>query len=152
MKKILLIALSLSLCMLFGCGKKGKPEKTEPEKEPEIVRTVTFINRVENTDVWILPQTKENLDTTLWGKATAGKVAKDEERAVGLTAPGDGDKYIFRMIDEDEMYYEANGLILPDGCRVEIKHGEDGPMSYIITVTDENGENAVTYDVFAAHL
>ena len=92
--------------------------------ETAIAKTVTFINEIEDADVWILSDTKENRGTSLWGSATAGGVKVGERREAPLCEPGDDGRYIFRMIDTDGLYYSADGILLKDGWTIEI-NGED---------------------------
>ena len=112
--------------------------------------TVTFINSVHDADVWILPQTPENLKTTVWGTATLSKTKTGESRQAPLCEPGEDGQYIFRMIDTNHCFYSANGLILEAGWSMEIK-GED-LYSLTIEVSDENGEIINTCEVFARRL
>ena len=112
--------------------------------------TVTFVNGVRDADVWILPETAENLKTTLWGTATAAKVATGERRETPLCAPGDDGLYILRMIDTDHFYYSANGITLQPGWTLEIKGAELHHIT--LEVTDENGVLNNSYKVFAARL
>ena len=48
--------------LLMSCN-QGKGSEAEGENMIE----VTFVNEVEDADIWILPQTEENLKTTVWG-------------------------------------------------------------------------------------
>ena len=116
----------------------------------KIVGNVTFINEVNDADVWILPQTEENLKTTVWGTATVSQVKTGESRKTPLCEPSEDGLYIFRMIDTDHFYYSANGLTIEAGWTVKIK-GED-LHSITIEVTDENGTLQKTYEVFVARL
>lgn len=113
-------------------------------------RTVTVINGIKEADIWILPKTEENLKTTLWGKAVAGKVKENESRQAILSKPGDDGLYIFRMIDNDHMYYSAEDLILEAGWTLEIK----GELmdNVIIEVTDKDGAVKATYEVSTTRL
>ena len=45
---------------------------------------VTFINEVKEADVWILPQTDENINSSTWGQATITKLPANEERSIDL--------------------------------------------------------------------
>ena len=81
-------------------------------------RTIAMVNSVNEADIWILPKTEENLKTTLWGTATAGKMQLHESREVQLEAPADNGLYIFRMIDTDKMYYSAEDIVIEAGDRV----------------------------------
>ncbi len=73
-----------------------------------------------------------------------------ESRSVGIDEPGDEGKYIFRMIDTDEVFYSADGLTLEDGWTLQIA-GADF-YSITIEVSNEAGEVVGTYVVFAASL
>ena len=73
-----------------------------------------------------------------------------ESREAPLCEPGDDGQYIFRMIDTDHFFYSANDLTLKTGWSLEIKGYE--LHSFVIEVTDENGEMINTYEVFAARL
>lgn len=112
--------------------------------------TVTFINGLRDADVWILPETKENLKTTLWGKATAAGVKTGERRKAPLCEPGDGGLYILRMIDTDRFFYSAGGITLRAGWTMEVRGA--GLHAVTLEVTDENGVLNHSYKVFAARL
>ena len=113
-------------------------------------RTVTFVNGVRDTDVWILPDTAENRRTTVWGAATVKAVKAGESAAAPLCDPGDGGLYLLRLIDADGWYYSADGVELQAGWTVKIT--EEDVLSYTAEVTDENGALQNTYAVFAARL
>ena len=110
---------------------------------------VTFVNGAREADAWILPMTEKNLKTTVWGKAVFPKVKKDESLLAAVEKAEDG-LYIFRMIDVDEMYYEANGVRLEEGWTVRIVQSD--PYTMQLEVTDENGVLNETYEVFWASL
>ncbi len=111
---------------------------------------LTFVNGSEKMDVWILPETDENRKTSLWGKATLAGVASGESGALRASKPATVETFIFRAIDEDKIYYEANGLVLEEGCTIRLKREE--PFKFTIEVSGGDGETAVTYPVFAAAL
>ena len=113
-------------------------------------KTVTFINEVNEADVWILPKTEKNLKTTVWGAPTVSKVKKGESRPAPLCEPGNDGLYMFRMIDTDSFFYSANDIILEAGWTLRIK-GDD-LQSFTVEVTDESGVLKNTYKVFAARL
>ena len=59
--------------------------------------SVTFVNGVEDADIWILPQTDESLGTTLWGTPTLKDSVKD---TIGTCrVEGGAENYIVRIID-----------------------------------------------------
>ena len=130
--------------MLFLCS--CKTNQTAPVNN----KTVTFINEVKDADVWILPETEENLKTTLWGTATVSGIKKNESRKAPLCDAGEDGLYIIRMIDTDSIYYSAGGIALESGWTVRIT-GND-LQSIMVEVTDENDVLKNTYSVFAASL
>ena len=143
------IALALVLAAVFALASCGKNAK-EQNMEKAAAKTVVFTNNIQDANIWILPETKENLETSLWGTASAADVKTGESRSVGIGEPSDGGTYIFRMIDADEVFYSADGLILEDGWSLQIA-GADF-YSITIEVSNEAGEVVGTYDVFAASL
>ena len=71
--------------------------------------SVTFVNGVEDADIWILPQTDENLGTTLWGTPTLKDSVKDTIGTCRIE--GGAENYIVRIIDADEAYYAARDFM-----------------------------------------
>ena len=141
MKKTLLFFLSfLTLTLLCGCAVK---------EQSNMDNKITLINEVKDADVWILPNTKENKKTTVWGKAAAPKVKTGESRETLLPDAGDNGLYIFRMIDTESFFYSADGIKLEQGWIVKIK--EKDTNSAELEVTDKNG-SLNTYKVFKARL
>lgn len=118
--------------------------------DPTGTKTVTFVNTVRDADAWILPQTAANLKTTVWGAATVPKAKKEESRQVPLCEAGDGGLYIFRMIDEDGLFYSANRIVLEDGWTLTIKGDDLQEIS--IEVSNGDGVLQNTFEVFAARL
>lgn len=143
------IALALVLAAVFALASCGKNAK-EQNMEKTAAKTVVFTNNIQDASIWILPETKENLETSLWGTATAADVKTGESRSVGIGEPSDGGTYIFRMIDTDEVFYSADGLTLEDGWTLQIS-GDD-LHSVTVVVTDANGETIGAYEVFVAKL
>ena len=142
---VLIVACLFTLLLLGSCQTKEPNNMTNNKQE-----TVTFINRVKEADVWILPDTQANRKTTLWGTATAAKVKTDESREAPLPEPGDDGLYLFRMIDADGFYYSANGVKLQANWSVTIR--ADDPHTVTLEVTDETGTLQNTYAVFSAKL
>lgn len=146
MKKTALIIVFL-MAMLIACGcENGEQSNMEIEKTKQI----TFISELNSADVWILPQTEQNLKTTVWGTAIISKADTSESVSAMIPEPSDDGLYILRMIDTDGYYYSANGLTIEAGWTVKI-FGED-LNSVKIEVTDENGALQKTYEAFAARL
>jgi len=140
MKKAVIYLITMLL--LGGCSAKSTDSVNN--------KTVNFVNGVRDADIWILPETEENLKTTLWGTATASGVKKNESCKAPLCDAGDDGLYIIRMIDTDNIFYSADGIALEAGWTVRIT-GED-LQSVKVEVTDENGALKNTYEVFAASL
>ena len=105
--------------------------------EPVKTVSVTFVNEVEEADIWILPQTEENLKTSLWGTATVSKLKAGEKKAVSVNDNGDG-QFIVRIIDVGGAYYAASGVSLQNGYTIRFKT-EDAMYESAIEVVDENG-------------
>ena len=130
------------ILLLCSC----KAARTKPVNN----KTVTFINGVKDADVWILPETEDNLKTTVWGTATVSEIKTNESRKAPLCESGKTGLYIIRMIDADNIFYSVGGIMLEPGWTVRIT-GND-LKSVTATVTDENGVLKNTYEVFAASL
>ncbi|MBO4897810.1 MAG: hypothetical protein J5590_05895 [Clostridia bacterium] len=143
MKKTVLVLLCLFAALLCGCDKKE-----QNIMETKSGKTVSFINNACGADVWILPETEENLKTTVWGTATVSKTETGESYEAQLAA-ADG-SYIFRMIDTEEFFYSANGIELENGWTLQIK--SENSDSVILEVSDGNGALKKTYEVFKARL
>lgn len=111
---------------------------------------VTFFNETEKMDVWILPETDENLKTSLWGKATLAGADTGESYILKVSKPETVTTFIFRAIDEDKIYYEANGITLEADCTIKLKKEE--PFTFTIEVISKDGNILGTYSVFAAAL
>lgn len=113
-------------------------------------KTLIFINSVKDADVWILPQTQENMKTSLWGTATLSDVRTGESRKAPLCEPGDGGLYIIRMIDTDGFFYSVSGVSLEAGMTLHIRSDDSNGVS--LDVKDKNGKLQNTYKVFSAKL
>ena len=158
MRKMLVILLTVSVAlMLYGCGNKGgeDPKTEKPVNYLEIAEgdgAVTFVNGArEAADVWLIPDTEANRKTSLWGKAMIPDLESDGSARISLTKMGGPGVYLLRMIDTDEMYYEANGVRIEDGYTLRLKDGEHfGAM--VLEVTDASGTVVSEYEVFWAAL
>ena len=105
--------------------------------------SVTFVNGVEDADIWILPQTEENLKTSLWGTPTLKNSVKGSTGTCRIE--GGAEKYIVRIIDTDQAYYAANDFALHEGVTVKFSTDTDKYDS-TLTVLDEIGNVIMTKD------
>ena len=154
MKRLILTVACLLLAVLLcACGPE-EPAVPDPPDEPEPAAEevfITFRNEVETADVWLLPQTEENLHTSLWGTATLPQLSTGAEQRVSLTALGGPGVYLMRAIDVDEMFYDAGDISLEAGYVLRLCESED-PGAATLEVTDVTGAQVAVYSVFAARL
>ncbi|MCR5006573.1 MAG: hypothetical protein K6A77_11795 [Clostridiales bacterium] len=161
MKYTLLPLLCLLTAILFcGCTRRGTPvsEPTSSEDmspadtDPGREITLSFVNEVEETDVWILPDTPENRKLSLWGTATMGDVKKDENRRVSLRVPADADRFLLHMITPDQMYFGVSDLPLETGCTLRFYKETDPYLVWYVEVLDADGTSQGSFEVFGAAL
>lgn len=112
---------------------------------------ITFKNEGVKANIWILPETKENISTTLWGKATISDAEPGDGGEFTVYKEVNIETFIFRAIDHDNMYYESNGIILENGCTVIFKSG-DSLMPFKVEIISPDGQTVNVYPVFAAKL
>lgn len=138
-KRLMLLPIIILLCLLFcSCGAgQGRADMnpTQSPLKPSI--SVTFLNNVEEADIWILPQTEENLKTSLWGTPTISKMSVGEQKAVTIGDEGTG-KYIIRIIDCDHAFYATSDLALDNSYTIRFETYET-KYDAAITVLDKNG-------------
>jgi len=146
MKKFVIMTLCvLSLLSLSGCKKQE-----EVIKEVSETIEITFINESEEpVDVWILQDIEANHKTTLWGKTMIAKLPVNSEEKVKIEKQEE-DTYLFRAIDEDELYFEANAIIIKDGYTLKLILDRD-KFEASLEVSDDSG-NSQVYEVFCASL
>ena len=107
------------------------------------VETVSFINEVEETDVWILPDTEENRKLP-YSSPTIDDLALNGTSDVSLEADGD---YVIHMFSSDGMYYGVEGVALRAGDTVRfVRQG----FGFALEVTDGEGDPVSSYEVFGA--
>ncbi len=151
MKRLFVILLCISMSfVLFSC----KESEGEPEMKNEttpLKTCVDFINEIEEADIWIMPQTKENLKTTLWGKATISKLKAGEKTTVYIDSVEDGEKYIIRIIDSDKIYYSANDIVLGDDYTILFDRDSESSQE-CITVLDTDGNTVSSSEAFQGAL
>lgn len=113
--------------------------------------SISFQNEVEEADVWLLPQTEENLKTTLWGTPSAGALEKGASAELTLTNPGYAEAWLVRIIDRNKAYYSAQDLKLEDGYTVVFK-SEGSKFDAVIEVHDTNGNLVSSAEAFTGAL
>ena len=113
--------------------------------------SVTFQNEVEEADVWLLPQTEENLKTSLGGMPSAGALGKGESAELTLTNPEYTEAWLVRIIDRNKAYYSAQDLKLEDGYTVVFK-SEGSKFDAVIEVHDASGNLVFSAEAFTGVL
>ena len=108
---------------------------------------VTFQNEVEEADVWILPQTEENLKTSLWGTPSVGMLGASKSADLLLTEDENAEAWLVRIIDDNKAYYSAQDLKLEDGYSVIFK-SEGSKFEAVIEVQDQSGTVVFTAEAF----
>lgn len=117
-----------------------------------VVRTinVAFTDEVEPASVWIIRDTQENRKTSIWGTAMLKpeELGKEYDFSIPLS---EDDKYLFRMIDDDGMYYETDIPELHDGWKLKLYYGESN-TDVRLDIHDDKGELMDEESVFNAAL
>ena len=113
--------------------------------------SVSFQNEVAEADVWLLPQTEENLKTSLWGTPSAGALEKGASTELTLTNPEYAEAWLVRIIDRNKAYYSARDLQLEDGDTVVFK-SEGSKFDAVIEVHDANGNLVFSAKAFTGVL
>ena len=138
---------------LFACQKQeeAKPEETETSTTGEMMK-IRFVNEVEDTDLWILPQTEKNLKTSLWGTATVAMLKKEDAMEVVIEETSDH-LYILRLIDQRGALYSANDFELHDGDTIVFDAIDDDFVRARLTLLDKEGKEVkVAEEVFEGML
>ena len=140
-KRRLLILTSVLLCLLFcSCGAVQGESDMNPDNQSRSQSSisVTFLNNVEEADIWILPQTEDNLKTSLWGTPTFSKMIIGDQKTCTVSDEGTG-RYIVRIIDSDQAFYAAGDIPLEDGYTIRFQTDET-KYDAAISVLDQNGD------------
>ncbi|MBQ1319978.1 MAG: hypothetical protein IIY53_07090 [Solobacterium sp.] len=150
MKTIKLLAVCMLALFAAGCTRAE-----EPAPEAPAAGTVIFVNEVTDTDVWILADTEENRKTTVWGTPAVRGLKVNTETEAQLCEPAENGLYLIRMISAGKMYFSADDVVLEDGWTIRFRVGKyynDHPVSWVLEVTDTEGNPMETYEVFGAAL
>ena len=103
---------------------------------------VTFVNEVKEADIWILPQTEENTNST-WGNATISKLPVNEEREISLQENRDAESWIINIITGHQ-YYSVSDIALKEGYTIIFKaetneYNSVQSKNEFIEILDQNG-------------
>lgn len=133
----------------------GHDVKIECRTSNSMVATniaVTIQNQVKAADIWIIPDTEANRKTTVWGTAVLSKLdVGTSQTAYVWGSPEDNGMYLIRMIDEDQMFYSADGIKLEHNQSIVI-HEDKENRTIILEVYDADGIKIAEYEMFAARL
>ena len=113
--------------------------------------TVTFRNEVEEADVWILPQTEENLKSSLWGTPSVKKLGVGVGVELCLTEDETAKAWLLRIIDDEKAYYSAQDLKLEDGYTVVFR-SEGSRYDAVLEVQDQSGAVVFSAEAFTGVL
>ena len=103
---------------------------------------VTFVNEVNEADIWILPQTEENTNST-WGNATISKLPVNEEKEISLQENRDAESWIINII-AGYQYYSVSDIALKEGYTIIFKtetkeYNGIQHKNEFIEILDQNG-------------
>lgn len=112
---------------------------------------ITLENRVKTADVWIMKDSPDNREQSVWGGTTVKACAVNEPQKIVLEEVSEENLYILRMIDENNLYYEACGVEITDGQSVVIESKENDTVTSVY-VYDGAGSIVNEYEMFVAAL
>lgn len=139
MKKKLLIPVCLIICLLL-CSCETWQEQASVNSSQNKTMTISFVNDVEEADVWIVPQTEKMLKSSVWGTPVFSKMKPGKEEACTVSDSEAG-IYMIRIIDSQQALFAANDVFLDNGYSVCFKTGASKYEASIV-ILDENGKTA----------
>ena len=160
-KALLTILTGIICCMVFtGCKngeafsdvrahRTGTDTDTEDNSEVDTIN-ISFTDNVQPASVWIITDTESNRHTSVWGTAMMKPEELGKEYSAGIPKAED-DKYLFRMIDEDGIYYATEINELQDGWKL-VLYDKDGEWDIHLEIYDDNDELVQESSVFNAAL
>ena len=118
----------------------------------DMTRTIniSFTDDVEPASVWILRDTEENRKISIWGTAMIKPDTVGSEVSADVPYAEDA-KYLFRMIDDEGIYYSGDIPELRDGWNLRI-YAIDDHWNMQLDVFDETGELRYECEIFNAAL
>ena len=158
-KQIAIVLIASVLAgMLSGCSgaSDNKPpvddihKEDETDKEKMETIEIGYVNEISTADVWIIPDIEENHKTSLWGTAALKGAEPEKEYSADIVKSSD-DRYLLRMIDVDELYYESGSFTLLEGYSLLI-YGTDDFSEPHIVIYDDRNEIVEDFGIFCAAL
>ena len=144
------LILLLGVMVMSGLVGCGKPRDGQEQTAMQEI-TVGFVNEVTEADVWVLPQTPENLKTTLWGAATVSGLAAGERKELRLSRTAEDQVWMVRILDRDHGYYAARDLVLDEGYCIEFRSDGDR-LQAVLRVLDRDGKEVSSQGAFVGTL
>lgn len=142
---IIIILAVIAVIYLMGKNYQNRQQELEHIE-------ISFTNQLNESDIWIIPDTESNRKTTTWGTATLSKMKiNDKKSAYIVKSIKSENSYLIRLIDVDKMFYSADAVIINNNDSIIIKKGNE-PMSAIVEVYDSNGKINASYEMFMAKL
>ncbi len=150
-KNLIIMLVVAAALYTTNTGSDAYPVSDPGDVNGEEMLTVTFVNEVETGDVWLLENTEENLKTSVWGKAHIKGAASGSKNTLTVPRSSD-DTYLFRMIDEDGLYFESDAITIKDGYTIKVSRGADEYDTATLEIADSTGDVVETLSIFCAAL
>ena len=141
-----LLLLGASVLLLTACREKEPEPAGSETADPTEDGEITFVNKVETTDVWILPDTEKNRDLP-YSTPTIDELETDGESSLSLSSLGGPGKYVIHMFSADGMYYGADEVPLEAGYTLTFRRQDWG---WALDVADRDGKLVDSLEVFGA--
>ena len=111
---------------------------------------IIFENDIQPAQAWILRDTEGNRHTSVWGTAMINADELEKEYHPGIPTSADN-KYLFRMIDDDGIYYETDIPELQNNWKLKVD-AVSSETDIHLEIFNENGELVHDCEVFSAAL
>ena len=135
-----LAALLVGATILFGCRAEIKDVGTTDNDD------ILFINEVEQTDVWILPDTEANRDLP-YSTPTIDELEENGQSRLSLQELGGPGMYVVHMFAAEGMYYGVYEVPLEAGYTLRFRRQDWG---WMLDITDKHGKDVASLEVFGA--
>ena len=149
---IILVMFAAAICF-NACGFGADANVTDTDAVNVETINITLTDEVQSGSVWIIQDTKDNRHKSVWGKAMITPEETGREYTADIQKSAD-DRYLFRMIDNDKIYYSTDIPALKDGWQLRLFRSYDVKTDYDICleITDEKGNVIEACPVFNAAL